>query len=179
MKTNTCIISRFPDSSPQLLQVFDSWASELSPSTYAEFALPPCQYIATQVRAKLTSLNVPIPPMTLFAKGANTSLPLIAQTSGYDALGLDWCIDPLEARKLVGPNIALQGNADPMVLYGGKDAIEREVKRMSEAFHAGGGGWIANLGHGVTPQVKVEDFEWFLKCVHKYSARKGKEGSAL
>jgi uroporphyrinogen decarboxylase len=113
--------------------------------------------------------------MTLFAKGANTSLDVIAKSSGYDTLGLDWCIDPLAARKLVGPNVALQGNADPMVLYGGKDAIEREVKRMSEAFHRGGGGWIANLGHGVTPQVKVEDFKWFLECVHKYSRREQKK----
>lgn len=111
--------------------------------------------------------------MTLFAKGANTSLDIIAQSSGYDCLGLDWCIDPVQARKLVGKNVALQGNADPMVLYGGKDAIEREVKRMAEAFGQGEGGWIANLGHGVTPQVKPEDFEWFLRCVHKYSAKHG------
>jgi uroporphyrinogen decarboxylase len=116
--------------------------------------------------------------MTLFAKGANTSLDIIAKTSTYDTLGLDWCIDPLAARKLVGPNVALQGNADPMVLYGGKDAIEREVKRMSEAFLRGGGGWIANLGHGVTPQVKVEDFRWFLECVHKYSKRGAQQATS-
>lgn len=112
--------------------------------------------------------------MTLFAKGANSSLSVIAAESGYDTLGLDWCIDPLEARKLVGNKVALQGNADPMLLYGGKVAIDAEVKKMSERFLAGGGGWIANLGHGVTPQVQVEDFKWFLECVHKYSRRSGK-----
>lgn len=156
----------------QLLQVFDSWASELPPSVYQEFALPPCQYIAKNVRSKLQAVGHECPPMTLFAKGANASLSVIAQESGYETLGLDWCIDPLVARQMVGKNVALQGNADPMLLYGGKEAIEREVKRMSEAFLEGGGGWIANLGHGVTPQVKVEDFQWFLECVHKYSRRR-------
>lgn len=169
-----------------MLQVFDSWANELPPNVYAKFALPPCQFIAREVRQKLEDLGVEPVPMTLFAKGVNTSLQLIAETSGYDTLGLDWCIDPLDARKLVGPKVALQGNADPMLLYGGKDAIEAEVKLMSERFLQGGGGWIANLGHGVTPQVQVDDFKWFLECVHKYSKRdksaggeKGVEGSAM
>lgn len=154
-----------------MLQVFDSWANELSPSVYKRFALPQVQYIAKQVRAKLRELGREPVPMTLFAKGANTSLTLLAEESGYDTLGLDWCIDPLEARKLVGTKVALQGNADPMLLYGGPEAIDAEVKKMSERFLAGGGGWIANLGHGVTPQVQVDDFRCFLESVHKYSRR--------
>jgi len=108
--------------------------------------------------------------MTLFAKGANHALGFLAQNAGYDVLGLDWCIDPVEARKIVGDKVALQGNMDPNVLYGGRDAIEAAVKRMSEGFRAGKGGWIANLGHGITPGVDPEDMRWFLECVHKYSA---------
>jgi len=154
-----------------MLQVFDSWANELPPSVYQQFALPPCQFIAKQVRSKLVELGREPVPMTLFAKGANTSLTVLAEESGYDTLGLDWCIDPLEARKLVGSKVALQGNADPMLLYGGQEAIQQEVKKMSERFLAGGGGWIANLGHGVTPQVQVDDFRCFLESVHKYSRR--------
>ena len=110
-------------------------------------------------------------PITLFAKGANYALTKLSKETEYDVLGLDWCIDPLEARRLVGPNKALQGNMDPNVLYGGRDAIERTVKKMCEAFRAGGGGWIANLGHGITPAVDPEDLRWFLECVHKYSAQ--------
>ena len=58
------------------------------------------------------------------------------------------------------------------MLYGGRDAIEREVKRMAERFKGGGKAkaWIANLGHGITPGVDPEDMRWFLECVHKYSA---------
>lgn len=134
-------------------------------------ALPPCQYIAKQVRAKLQALGHPGVPMTLFAKGANSSLDVLASESGYDVLGLDSSITGRQARRLVGHKVALQGNADPMLLYGGQEAIQAEVKKMCEGFLEGGGGWIANLGHGVTPQVQVDDFRCFLESVHKYSRR--------
>lgn len=108
--------------------------------------------------------------MTIFAKGAHSSLRMLAEKGGYDVIGLDWCIDPIEARRIVGERVALQGNMDPNVLYGGRDAIESAVKRMSEGFRSGIGGWIANLGHGITPGVDPEDMKWFLECVHKYSS---------
>ncbi|KAJ3548829.1 hypothetical protein NMY22_g1115 [Coprinellus aureogranulatus] len=155
----------------QLLQVFDSWAGELAPHDFDEFSFPSLQHIASETRRKLSQQGLPVAPMTLFAKGANYALSKLAKETEYNVLGLDWCIDPLEARRLVGPRITLQGNMDPNVLYGGREAIERTVKRMCEAFHAGGGSWIANLGHGITPGVDPEDMRWFLECVHKYSAQ--------
>ncbi|KAF8639637.1 hypothetical protein AX17_000902 [Amanita inopinata Kibby_2008] len=158
----------------QLLQIFDSWANELSPHDFATFSLPSLIHISSSVRARLAQLDSPV-PLTLFAKGANQSLSLLASQAGYDVLGIDWCIDPAEARRVVaaalkGTNktIALQGNMDPSVLYGGHDAIEAAVKRMCEAFGKQGG-WIANLGHGITPGVDPDDLRWFFECVHKYS----------
>ncbi|KAG8961768.1 Uroporphyrinogen decarboxylase in heme biosynthesis [Tulasnella sp. 419] len=159
----------------QLLQVFDSWAGELAPHDFAEFSAPYLKGIASSVRAKLDAESIPQVPMTLFAKGANHALSLLAAESGYDTLGLDWVIDPVEAIKVTGGpkrRVALQGNIDPNILYGGRDAIEREVKRMAEGFKNGGRrprGWIANLGHGITPGVDPDDLKWFLECVHKYS----------
>ena len=123
--------------------------------------------------------------MTLFAKGADQSLALMAREAGYDVLGLDWCIEPSIARSIVDStisspsskqkSIALQGNLDPNVLYAGRDAIEREVQRMCTEFKKTQNGgsqtraWIANLGNGITPGVDPEDMKWFLECVHKYS----------
>lgn len=107
--------------------------------------------------------------MTLFAKGANQSLTLLADKAGYDTLGLDWCIEPKEAQRLVNGKVALQGNMDPNLLYGGKPAIESAVKRMCEQFR-GSKGWIVNLGHGITPGVDPDDLKWFFECVHKYSS---------
>jgi len=166
----------------QLLQIFDSWAGELSPHDFATFALPPSAHIATQVRARLAAAGLPAVPLTLFAKGANAPASLAAQAAaGYDTLGIDWCIDGAAARTLTGGAVALQGNLDPSVLYAGRDAIEREVRRMCASFRAAAGdgsgsgsawtrSWIANLGHGITPGVDPEDMRWFLECVHKYSA---------
>ncbi|CCM05657.1 uncharacterized protein FIBRA_07887 [Fibroporia radiculosa] len=156
----------------QLLQVFDSWAGELAPHHFREFSLPLLKYISTTVRSKLAAEGIPTVPMTLFPKGANADLAAIAEGTGYDTISLDWCIEPSEARRLVGDNIALQGNLDPNLLYGGRDAIEREVKRMCASFRGGKAskGWIANLGHGITPGVDPEDLRWFFECVHKYSS---------
>jgi uroporphyrinogen decarboxylase len=156
----------------QLLQIFDSWAGELSPSDFAIFSFPSLQHISTNVRAALAAADIPQVPLTLFAKGANFALTSLASGAGYDVLGLDWCIEPSEARKLVGSKVALQGNVDPNVLYGGREAIEREVKRMCESFKEADApkGWIANLGHGITPGVDPEDLRFFFECVHKYSA---------
>ncbi|KAJ6516245.1 Uroporphyrinogen decarboxylase [Mycena sanguinolenta] len=158
----------------QLLQVFDSWAGELSPRDFDVFSKPSLVHISTQVRARLAAENLPHTPMTLFAKGSNYALASLAESSGYDTLGLDWRIDPAEARHLVQGKVALQGNMDPNLLYGGRDAIESAVKRMCAGFAVNGGSkaWIANLGHGITPDVDPEDVRWFFECVHKYSARK-------
>jgi len=153
----------------QVLQIFDSWASELSPHDFALFSLPSLQHISRTVRSRLASSSSSCPPLTLFAKGANHALASLSEDAGYDVLGLDWCISPSEARKLVGGRVALQGNMDPNVLYGGRDAIEQAVKRMCSEFGKEGG-WIANLGHGITPGVDPEDVKWFFECVHKYSS---------
>ncbi|KAI0052625.1 uroporphyrinogen decarboxylase [Auriscalpium vulgare] len=157
----------------QLLQVFDSWANELSPHDFATFSLPSLKLIATNVRARIAAEHLPDVPLTLFAKGANARSSITAAAGlGYNVLGLDWCISPEEVREVVGDSVALQGNLDPNVLYGGRDAIEREVQRMCRAFRAQAApkGWIANLGHGITPGVDPDDLKWFFQCVHKYSS---------
>jgi len=156
----------------QLLQIFDSNAGELAPHHFQEFSFPGIQRISAGVREQIKKGEIPDVPMTLFAKGGNTSLSFLAKNAGYDVLGLDWCIEPSEAREIVGSEVALQGNLDPNVLYGGRESIEREVKRMCESFRGGHNtkAWIANLGHGITPGVDPEDLRWFFECVQKYSS---------
>jgi len=154
----------------QLVQVFDSCAGELSPYDFAQFSFASLQHISSSLKCRLEHEGIGSVPMTIFAKGAHSSLRMLAEQGGYDVIGLDWGIDPVEARRVVGEKVALQGNMDPNVLYGGRDVIESTVKRMSDAFRSGTGGWIANLGHGITPGVDPEDMRWFLECVHKYSS---------
>jgi len=160
--------------------VFDSWASHLSPYDFNTFALPSLARVSSRVKSKLTELGLPQVPLILFEKGANTTITEQARDAGYDVIGLDWTIEGSVAREIVNAaspskTIALQGNLDPTALYGGKDAIEEAVKRMCASFKGGLDkpckAWIANLGHGVTPGVQIDDMRWFLQCVHKYSAK--------
>ncbi|RXK36044.1 uroporphyrinogen decarboxylase [Tremella mesenterica] len=159
----------------QLLQVFDSWAGELTPHQFQQFALPSLLHISHKVHHVLSTLGHPSIPIILFPKGVHSpqSLRLLSdpKITGYSALGLDWTLDPVEVREIVGMKVALQGNFDPVVLYGGREGIEREVERVCNRWKLAGGGWIANLGHGITPGVKPEDMGWFLECVHRFSKR--------
>ena len=164
---STTVFTR-SNKTPKLLQVFDTNAGELSPHDFYTFAFPVLQRIAKEVKSRLAADGYDV-PMTLFAKGANYAIAASAEQTEYDALSLDWRVEPSEARQLVKGKVALQGNLDPDILYGGREAIEAAVKRTAESF-GGSKGWIANLGHGITPGVKPEDVKWFFECVHKYSA---------
>ena len=162
----------------QIVQVFDSWAGELTPTSFDEVSLPYLRYISEQLPKKLKQMNIEVVPMVVFAKGAWFALDKLCD-SNYDVVGLDWLHDPAEAMKIARGKVVLQGNADPGVLYGGREAITRVVEGMVKGFGGGKKGWIANLGHGmlsyvnqiktttnnpgITPFVKPDDFGWFLQ----------------
>ena len=131
----------------QIVQVFDSWAAELSPSSFKKLSLPYLCYISAHLPQRLRELKLDIVPMVVFAKGAWYALDDLCN-SGYQIVGLDWLQDPAEALKIANGRVVLQGNADPGVLYGGKEAITAVVKEMVRGFGGGKQGWIANLGHG-------------------------------
>lgn len=131
-----------------MIQVFDSWAGELSPASFKEVALPYLNHIADSLPKRLRELKQDVVPMTVFAKGAWYALPDLC-ASNYDVISLDWLHDPAAAFEVArSKGKTLQGNADPGVLYGGRDAITKVVGHMVAGFGGGTQGWIANLGHG-------------------------------
>ena len=141
-------LARQVEAGAQIVQVFDSWAGELSPSSFNEFALPHLRYIAKHLPQRLSELEQDKVPMVVFAKGAWYALDDLCQ-SGYDVVGLDWLHSPSEALKTAKSHrVVLQGNADPGVLYGGREAVTKVVEDMVRGFGGGKQGWIANLGHG-------------------------------
>ncbi|PWN19254.1 putative HEM12-uroporphyrinogen decarboxylase [Microstroma glucosiphilum] len=176
----------------QMVQVFDSWAGELSPANFRTFSLPYLRSIASTVNERLACSSTACVPMIIFAKGAlGHSLPEISR-AGYDVVALDWTVEPAVARRVVdlatpgsaakiskgaadneaAHRIALQGNMDPSVLYASKEAIEKEVERMLRSKKGGFGGegaYIANLGHGITPGVDPENLKAYLKAIHRIS----------
>jgi len=139
------------------IQIFDSWGGLLSPEDFEIISL---QYIRQIVDAVKD-----IVPTIIFAKGAWHSLDAMAAT-GAHGLGIDWCINPKTARAFAGPNIVLQGNFDPAKLLSPIPVIQKEVKVMLDAFE--GNHHVANLGHGILPNVPVDHARAFVDAVKGY-----------
>ncbi len=141
-----------------VIQIFDSWGGLLSKKDFETFSL---QYI----RQIVATLKEDVPTI-IFAKGAWSSLPEMA-TTGAHGLGIDWCIEPQVARGYAGNSITLQGNFDPAKLLSPIPVIQKEVKEMLQAF--GKGRHIANLGHGILPNVPVDHARAFVDAVKEAS----------
>ncbi|HWK06461.1 MAG TPA: uroporphyrinogen decarboxylase [Puia sp.] len=140
-----------------VVQIFDSWGGLLGPEDFENISL---RYIRQIVAAlKEEALTI------VFAKGAWHSLDSMAAT-GAHGLGIDWCIRPSMARQLAGPKVVLQGNFDPAKLLSPIPVIRKEVTAMLDAFK--GSPHIANLGHGILPDVPVDHARAFVDTVKNY-----------
>jgi len=137
-----------------LVQLFDSWGGLLSPEDFETFSL---QYMR-QIVAALKDVC----PVIMFAKGAWFALEEMAAT-GAHGLGIDWSIQPQRARAFAGSNVTLQGNFDPARLLLPIPEIEKAVKAMLKAF--GPQRHIANLGHGILPNIPVDHAKAFVNAV--------------
>ncbi|XP_016843368.1 uroporphyrinogen decarboxylase isoform X3 [Nasonia vitripennis] len=149
----------------QLLQVFESHGDFLNTELFKEYSLKYFKQISQKVKAKLDSLNIPKVPMIAFPKGATLdSIEIFAKEAGYDVIGLDWTVDPVEARQRVGPNITLQGNMDPTALYSTTEKVRQRAENMVRLF--GKDRYIANLGHGILPDAPIPSVEAFIEGIH-------------
>jgi uroporphyrinogen decarboxylase len=140
------------------VQLFDTWAGELSVCDYRAFALPATQQLILELGAGSV-------PVILYSKASN-HLIADAATSGADVLSVDWRADLGELRRKYGSRIALQGNVDPCVLLGTTEGIERAVSRTIDL--TGGCGHILNLGHGILPHTPVENAHAFIRAGQNY-----------
>ncbi|MFD2200316.1 uroporphyrinogen decarboxylase [Shivajiella indica] len=139
-----------------LIQVFDSWAGILPPDHYREYSL---RYIS-QICDAIHEV-----PKTVFAKGAFFARTEMAALN-CETIGLDWNMDIKESRQLIGPHKTLQGNLDPAALYGNAKEVEKATKLMMDQFK--GSRHIANLGHGVYPDIDPEMVKVFIQTVKNY-----------
>ena len=140
-----------------VVQVFDSWAGSLSPEDFKIYAQPYLLQIADAVKDDA--------PVILFPKGTWYALKDLSQSSA-SGIGIDWTISPQTARELTNNNITLQGNFDPAKLLAPIPQIKKWVKEMIDAF--GVQNYIANLGHGITPNVPVDHAKAFVEAVKEY-----------
>lgn len=141
-----------------IIQVFDSWAGILPANLYERFSLKYISQICNAIEEV---------PVTVFAKGAYFARRAMGQLN-CQTLGLDWNMGIRESRGLIGPEKVLQGNLDPCALYGSEREVQIATQTMLDAF--GPYKHIANLGHGVYPDVDPEKVKVFVKTVKEYSA---------
>ncbi len=142
-----------------MVQIFDSWAGILPPQQYREFSLPYIKEICQAVREV---------PLTVFAKGAFFAREEMGNLP-CETIGLDWNMDIKESRQLIGSEKTLQGNLDPCALFGSDEEIVKATRDMLDAF--GPARHIANLGHGVYPDIEPEKVKVFVETVKEYSAQ--------
>jgi uroporphyrinogen decarboxylase len=146
----------------QAIQIFDTWGGVLSPADYERYVLP----YTTKL---INGLNRTETPVIHFVKGSGTMLPIV-QKAGGNVMGLDWHFNLGAARDVLGPQMAVQGNLDPTVLYATHEVIEREIQRILDE-NAGRPGHIFNLGHGILPTVPPENAKFMVDTVHRLSQR--------
>jgi uroporphyrinogen decarboxylase len=157
----------------QAVMIFDTWGGALADGAFQTFSLAYTREVVRRLHREHDGERV---PSIVFTKGGGLWLEEIAD-SGADAVGLDWTVNLGAARKLIGRRCALQGNLDPMALFGGEHALRREVARVLQSFgdpRNPDGTWaghVFNLGHGISQFTPPEAVSVLVDAVHETSRR--------
>lgn len=149
------------DAGADVVQLFDSWVGCLSPADYAEFVLPYTKQVFVALQSRV--------PIIYFGTMTGSLLELMKQ-AGPGVIGFDWRVDLKEAWSRVGHDVAVQGNFDPVKLFGDAASIRKEVRAILTAAE-GRPGHIFNLGHGVLPGTPVDNVLTLIDAVHEYRPR--------
>ncbi len=148
----------------QAIMIFDSWGGVLADGLYQSFSLAYTRKVVDLLKKEHAGQPV---PNIVFTKGGGIWLNEIAEI-GCDGVGLDWTVNLGDARRAVGRKVALQGNLDPMTLFGTPALIRQEVRRALDSYGAHPG-HIFNLGHGISQFTPPEAVEVLVEEVHSYS----------
>jgi len=145
----------------QAVQIFDSWVGCLTPGDYEEYVLPHSRKVIEGIGKSV--------PLIHFATSNSTLLELMKRAGG-DVIGVDWRVDIGEAWTRMGYDVAIQGNLDPVILFGPVDLIEKNVKKILDSV-GNRPGHIFNLGHGILPTTPPEHVTALVDMVHEYSSK--------
>jgi uroporphyrinogen decarboxylase len=138
------------------VELFDTWAGELSEEDYREWALP-------SVARAIAGIRSDGAPILLYVNGCAHLLEAMAE-SGADVLSIDWRTTLAEARRRL-PGAPLQGNLDPGLLLGTPEAVSRRTRAAIDETR--GLGHVVNLGHGVLPGSRLDCVEAFFAAARQ------------
>ena len=150
-------VNRQVEDGCQAIQLFDSWAGCLSPADYRRYVLPYTTRIVQSIPDGVPVIN--------FLTGNPTLLPLLKEAKPA-VVGVDWRIGISEAWDIVGHDVGVQGNLDPISLYTDIDTLTGRVRNVMDEV-GGRPGHIFNLGHGVMPGVPADNVKALVKMVHE------------
>jgi len=147
----------------QVLQLFDSWVGALSPVDYQTYVMP----YSGQAIKRAQEAGVPV---IHFGTSTAGMLPLIKATGG-DIIGVDWRIELSQARAILGEEVGIQGNIDPVLLYAPLPILKERAAAIIDQM-IDRPGYIFNLGHGILPTTPVEHVAALIDFVHDYSSER-------
>lgn len=152
----------------QAVMIFDSWGGVLADGLFQIFSLAYTQQVVDRLVRQYDGQDIPV---IVFTKGGGQWLEDISGI-GCDAVGVDWTVNLTQARQRTTDQVSLQGNLDPMALFGTELSIRKETRRVLDAFGpVGNGGHVFNLGHGISRFTPPDSVRILVEEVHSYSAR--------
>ncbi len=144
-----------------VIQIFDTWASNLSSGHFHSYSIVPLKRIVNRVRKFAEEV-----PIILFLRGASWNVQSLVQT-GADAFSIDHMVDILKVRSGVGSSYALQGNLDPVALFSTPDMLESHLRLLLDKMR-NDPSFIFGLGLGVLPKTPEAHMEHMVRYVRKY-----------
>lgn len=153
------------DCGAQVIQLFESWAHQLSPTGFEKFAKPAAQKAIQIIKAKHPDV-----PIIYFANGGSSYLEL-QRDMGADMIAVDWHVDMAQARQILGPDMPISGNLDPTILFGSKEQIEQAVRDCIDKAGGPGNKHLLNLGHGVMQGTPEEAVGWLIDECKRYTGK--------
>lgn len=144
----------------EAVQLFDSWAGVLSPERFETYCIKPNQRIVATLKKAYPHI-----PIICFPRGAGAKLSEFCAAVECDAVSIDTSTS-LEFAKKVAAGKTIQGNLDPMLLLADTDVMLKEAALILDVMR--GYPFIFNLGHGFTPETKIENVEALCNAIRSY-----------
>ena len=145
-----------------VVQIFDSWAAAIETDLYDEFSWSYMVEIAEYLKEKYPHI-----PVIMFPKGIPAFYDKVY--GNFDVFGVDWATPMSLAKEKLGSKYVLQGNMEPCRLYS-KEMTTQSVENIHSVM--GGKRHIFNLGHGILPDVPVENAKHFVSECQRVSGKK-------
>ena len=139
-------------SGADVIKIFDSWAGALNADMVIRYSLNPIRKIVSDIKNQFPDI-----PFIVFPRSVNTTYSHFSEEKCFDVLAIDQFLDRKWVADYIQPKKIIQGNLDPIFLTQGKDILLKELKKVNEDFQ--NHPYIFNLGHGITPDAKVENVE--------------------